>query len=85
MTITGTNLTGATAVHFGSTSATSFTVNSATSITAVTPPGTGTPSVTVTTPEGTSPVSQADFSYLELPPSVTKVEPAAVRRPVGRR
>ncbi len=37
ITITGTNLTGATAVKFGATAATSFTVNSATSITAISP------------------------------------------------
>ena len=35
--ITGTNFTGATAVTFGGTLATSFTVNSATQITAVSP------------------------------------------------
>ena len=39
MTITGTDLSGATAVSFGSTAALSYTVNSATSITAVSPPG----------------------------------------------
>jgi uncharacterized membrane protein len=35
-------------------------VNSATSITAVSPKGKGTADVTVTTPEGTSPTSAAD-------------------------
>jgi hypothetical protein len=62
VTITGTGFTGATAVKFGSTSANSFTVNSATSITAVSPTvkGTGTVDVTVTTPAGTSPTSAAD-------------------------
>jgi alpha-tubulin suppressor-like RCC1 family protein len=58
VTITGDNFDGATAVRFGATSATSFTVNSDTSITAVSPPA-GTEAnksvtVTVTTPEGTS-------------------------------
>ncbi|WP_051020939.1 IPT/TIG domain-containing protein, partial [Nocardia araoensis] len=52
--LTGTNLTGATAVNFGGTPATSFTVNSATQITAVAPAGTGTVSVRVTTPGGIS-------------------------------
>ena len=37
VTITGTNFTGATAVTFGGIAATSFTVNSATQITAVAP------------------------------------------------
>ncbi|WP_217999341.1 IPT/TIG domain-containing protein, partial [Nocardia exalbida] len=52
--LTGTNLTGATAVSFGATPATSFTVDSATQITAVTPAGTGTVLVTATTAGGTS-------------------------------
>jgi hypothetical protein len=73
ITITGSNLSGATAVKFGSTNATSFTVNSETSITAVSPAGTGTVDVTVTTAAGTSPTSPADqFTY---GPTVTTVEP----------
>jgi len=57
--ITGTLLTGATAISFGGTGATSFVVNSATQITAVV--GTGsTGSVSVTTPGGT--VSTPGFS-----------------------
>jgi hypothetical protein len=56
VTITGTAFTGATAVKFGSTAATSFTVNSATAITAKAPAGSsGMVEVTVTTPNGTSP------------------------------
>jgi phosphodiesterase/alkaline phosphatase D-like protein len=75
VTITGTNLSGATAVKFGSSSATSFKVNSATSITAVSPAGTGTVHVTVSTPGGTSAPSEADeFSYVPLP-AVTGVSP----------
>jgi alpha-tubulin suppressor-like RCC1 family protein len=73
VTITGVHLGGATAVDFGSTSA-SFTVNSDSSITAVSPPGVGTVDVTVTTPEGTTPTSSTDrFSYGV--PTVTKVVP----------
>jgi len=49
VTITGTNLNGATSVTFGGAIATSFTVNSATQITATTPAGSGTVSVAVTT------------------------------------
>jgi len=70
--ITGTNFTGATAVRFGTTAATGYTVNSATSITATAPPGTaGTVDVTVTTGGGTSATSAADqFTYL-APPTLT--------------
>jgi hypothetical protein len=60
VTITGTGFTGATAVKFGSTNATSFTVNSETSIIAVSPKGKGTVDVMVTTPAGTTPTSPAD-------------------------
>jgi FG-GAP repeat/IPT/TIG domain len=69
VTIAGTGFTGATAVTFGLDAATSFTVNSPTSITAVAPgPGTGTVDVTVTTPTGMSPTSSSDlFSYVEAP------------------
>ena len=64
MTITGTGFTGATAVDFGTTPATNFTVVSDTTITADSPAGTGTVDVTVTTPAGTSATSAADqFTY----------------------
>ena len=64
VTITGTNLGGASAVDFGSNAAT-ITADSATSITATSPAGTGTVDVTVTTPEGTSATSSADhFTYV---------------------
>ncbi|MDF3288710.1 IPT/TIG domain-containing protein [Streptomyces silvisoli] len=64
VTITGTNLSGATAVHFGSKLGT-ITANTATSITVTSPSGTGTVPVTVTTPGGTSnPVS---FFYVGAP------------------
>ena len=75
VTITGTKLTGATAVRFGAIEATSFTVKSATSISATAPAGdAGTADVTVTTAEGTSALTSADhFKYL---PTVTGVSPA---------
>ncbi len=64
--VTGTNLLSATAVDFGSTAATNFTVDSSTQVTATSPSGTGTVEVTVTTPSGTSaPSSADDFSYIE--------------------
>ncbi|MET9024106.1 IPT/TIG domain-containing protein [Nocardia sp. NPDC004168] len=70
--LTGTNLTGATAVTFGATPATSFTVNSATQITAVAPAGTGTVSVTVTTAGGTS--NGVAYTYIAVP-ALTAVVP----------
>jgi hypothetical protein len=62
--ISGSGFSGATAVKFGSASATSFKVNSPESITAVSPAGTGTVHVTVTTADGTSAMGAADeFTY----------------------
>jgi hypothetical protein len=73
--ITGTNFNGATAVTFGPTKAKGFKVNSATSITAESPAGSGTVDVTVTTPGGTTPTSGADhFAYVP-PPTITEVSP----------
>ncbi len=73
MTITGANFTGATAVKFGSTSATSLTVNSATQITAVAPAGSGTVDITVTAPGGTSATATADQFTYASPPAVTGI------------
>jgi IPT/TIG domain-containing protein len=62
--IAGTGFSGATAVTFGTTSAASFKVNSASSITAVAPKGSGTVDVTVTTPVSQSATAPADqFTY----------------------
>src|SRR5262249_19960430 len=78
VTITGSNFTGATAVSFGGTAA-SFSVVSATSITATSPAhAAGAVDVTVTTPNGTSATSAADrFTYTTSPaaPTVTGVSP----------
>lgn len=76
VTITGTDFTGASAVKFGSSKAVSFTVESSTSITAVSPAGVrGTVDVTVTVPTGTSPPGPADrFTYL-VAPVIAKVAP----------
>ncbi|PPJ30273.1 cell shape-determining protein [Nocardia nova] len=73
--LTGTHLTGATAVNFGGTPATSFTVNSDTQITAVAPAHTaGTVQVTVTTPSGTS--NGVSFTYIAVP-TLTSVTPSS--------
>ena len=66
VTITGTDFTGVTAVNFGTTPAASYTVNSATQITSMSPAGTGggTVDVTVAAAGGTSATSSADtFTY----------------------
>lgn len=52
--ITGTNFTGATAVRFNGVNATSYVVNSATQITAVSPASVTTGLITVVTPGGTA-------------------------------
>jgi hypothetical protein len=76
VTITGANFTGATAVNFGGIPSTSFTVNSATSITAVSPAGTGAVDVVVVTPNGSSAIAVADrFTYLSTVPTVTGIGP----------
>ena len=73
--IVGSNFTGATAVNFGSTPATSFSVVSSGQINAVVPAGSGAIDVTVTTPGGTSPTVSGDiYKYV---PSVTSVSPTS--------
>jgi parallel beta-helix repeat protein len=67
--ITGANLTGATAVTFGGTPASSFTVNSGTQVTAVSPArAAGAADILVTTVGGTSANTSADnFTYVAQP------------------
>ncbi|HYB22598.1 MAG TPA: IPT/TIG domain-containing protein [Solirubrobacteraceae bacterium] len=68
VTITGTNFVGVTAVKFGSTEAKGFKVNSATSITAESPPeAAGTVEVSVTTESGTSSPSSKDKFKFKAP------------------
>ncbi len=67
--IIGSGFTGTTAVHFGTAAAASFTVNSDTSITAVSPAGTGAVDVTVTTPNGTSATGPYDLYAYAAPAS----------------
>ena len=77
VTVSGNDLANASAVDFGSTPGT-ITADSATSVTATSPPGSGTVDVTVTTPDGTSATSSADqFTYTEIvpPPTLTSISP----------
>lgn len=64
VTITGTNLGGATAVRFGTKTA-AITANTPTSVTVVAPSGSGVVPVTVTTPGGTS--NPLSFFYVGAP------------------
>jgi hypothetical protein len=73
--LTGTNLSGATDVTFGGTPAAAFTVNSATSITAIAPAHAALlVDVVVTTPGGSDTLDDA-FTYLNTP-GLTSVTPA---------
>jgi hypothetical protein len=77
VTITGTNLTGASAVTFGGTAAASFTVDSATQVTATTPAhAAGAVNVAVTTPGGTA-TRTGGFTYVALVPTISTVAPGA--------
>jgi hypothetical protein len=79
VTITGTSFTGASAVHFGANAATGVVVNSAMSISAISPAGAaGTVDVTVTTPGGTSAANPPGDQFTFVPaPTVTSVSPNA--------
>jgi hypothetical protein len=72
VTLTGTNLSGATSVKFGSLAA-SFTVTSGSQIDATVPNGAATGTVSVTTPAGTATSSQSFTPTL----SVTSVSPTS--------
>ncbi len=68
ITLTGTNLTGAMAVSFNGTAATTFAVVDATTITATIPTGTTTGPVTVTTPNGSA-TSSTPFVVVRVAPT----------------
>jgi IPT/TIG domain len=75
VSISGSGFTDATAVRFGSAEATGLTVNSDTQITVISPAGSGTVYVTVTTPGGTS-ADTEESQYIYFPaPEVTGIEP----------
>jgi hypothetical protein len=83
VSISGSGLSGATTVKFGTTLATSFTIVGSTQITAVSPPGSGIVDLTVTTPNGTSAISVADrFTYVPDPgpPNSGRYHPVAPAR-----
>ncbi len=73
VTFTGSGLSGATAVHFGSEPAT-ITANTATSVSVVSPSGAGVVEATVITPGGTS--NPVPYYYVP-PPVVLDVSPAS--------
>jgi Regulator of chromosome condensation (RCC1) repeat/Subtilase family/IPT/TIG domain len=68
--IVGANLLEATAVDFGAAAASEYEVRSDDEIVAVSPPGSGTVAVTVTTPQGTSSTEAEDEYTYEGPPVV---------------
>jgi alpha-tubulin suppressor-like RCC1 family protein len=75
-TITGSDFTGATTVSFGALPASSFVVNSPTSITAIAPAGTaGATDITVTTASGTSAVGIHDVFKYEAP-TIASISPS---------
>ncbi len=73
--ITGTNFTGATQVKFNTGMATTFKVNSATSITATVPAGATTGPIYITTPAGT--FESPDNFILAQPPVITSFMPSS--------
>ena len=72
--ITGTSLTGATAVNFNGSGA-AYAVNSSTRITATVPPGATTGTITVTTPGGTA-ASASTFTVIPAP-AITGFNPTS--------
>ena len=75
VTLTGTHLTGTTAVAFNNTAVTIFTVLSATSVTATVPPDASSGKITVTTPDGTG-TSATNFTVIP-PPTLVSFSPSS--------
>jgi hypothetical protein len=78
VTISGNGFEGATKVSFGSSPASSFSVTSPTSITALAPAGSGTVDVTVSSSSGTSATSGADKVLYAAPGSYHPLGPTRV-------
>jgi large repetitive protein len=74
VTISGTNLSGATGVSFGGTAA-KVTADSNTQIAVISPAGTGTVNVTVTTPGGSAAAGR--FTYVTPPPAISAISPSS--------
>jgi len=81
VTITGTNFTGATGVSFNATAATSFVVNSNTSITATVPAGATTGTISVQALGGTV-TSTGTFTVIQ-PPVLSSISPGSGPTGVG--
>jgi hypothetical protein len=75
VSITGTNLAGATSVTFNGAGAT-FAVNSATSITAIVPAGATSGPISVTSPGGTA-TSSSPFTVTQPSPTITGFSPSS--------
>jgi hypothetical protein len=73
--VTGTGFTGATGVNFGTTPAASFSVQSDTQLTAVSPADSGTVDITVVTPAGASAAAPSDRFTYGQPPVVNTINP----------
>jgi hypothetical protein len=82
VTITGTDLDGATAVKFGSSSAAAFTIDSEGQITATSPAGSGSVPVIVTTVAGTATSGQR-FSYQAPQASNPNPNPTPTPAPIS--
>jgi uncharacterized repeat protein (TIGR01451 family) len=72
VTVTGANLTGATAVKFNGTNAVSFSVTDQAQLSAKVPPGATTGPLSVTTPAGTA----TSLTYFFLAPKITGFSPS---------
>ena len=75
VTLTGTNFLTAFSVRFNGLEASSFTVNSATSITAIVPSGATNGTLAVQTPSGTA--TNAGIFTLTVRPNITAISPAS--------
>ncbi len=85
VTITGSNFSGATSVHFGTSAANSFTVLSPSEITAVSPAqSAGTQYISVTTPGGssTSQGAASAFTFTSPPPPPPPPPPTPITTPI---
>jgi hypothetical protein len=76
--VTGQGFIGAVALYFGTTAAASFDVISSTKITAVTPSGSGSTTITVTGPTGNSPASAGSTFYYLDSAAYTAIAPGRV-------